>query len=119
MFVDNFCLKNQKINQGPLKKHYLLCRPGICSHDLSRKGRRDDQPQSFQSGKVDDHDDDDNGDGDDVDDGDGDLIDLYFELCGTNMLHKKQIIHTIYNEVTASGKRGSSNVNNMFCALEC
>ena len=49
----------------------------------------------------------------------GDLIDLYFELCGTNMLHKKQIIHKIYNEVTASGKRGSSNVNNMFCALEC
>ena len=48
-----------------------------------------------------------------------DLIDLYFELCGTNMLHKKQIIHTIYNEVTASGKQGSSNVNNMFCALEC
>ena len=22
-----------------------------------------------------------------------DLIDLYFKLCGTNMLHKKQIIH--------------------------
>ena len=48
----------------------------------------------------------------------GDLIDLYFELCGTNMLHKKQIIHKIHNEMTASRKRGSSNVNNMFCALE-
>ena len=47
-----------------------------------------------------------------------DLIDLYFKLCGTNMLLKKQIIHTIYNELTASGKLGSSNVNNMFCALE-
>ena len=58
-------------------------------------------------------------DEDEDDDGDDDLIDLYFELCGTNMLHKKQIIHTIYNEVTASGKQGSSNVNNMFCALEC
>ena len=29
-----------------------------------------------------------------------DLIDLYFKLCGTNMLHKKQIIHKIYNEMT-------------------
>ena len=48
-----------------------------------------------------------------------DLIDLYFKLCGTNMLHKKQIIHKIYNEMTAGGKRGSSNVNKMFCALEC
>ena len=47
-----------------------------------------------------------------------DLIDLYFKLCGTNMLHKKQIMNTIYNEVTASGKRGSSNASNMFCALE-
>ena len=47
-----------------------------------------------------------------------DLIDLYFELNGTNMLLKKQIIHIIYNELTASGKLGSSNVNNMFCALE-
>ena len=47
-----------------------------------------------------------------------DLIDLYFELSGTNMLLKKQIIHIIYNELTASGKLGSSNVNNMFCALE-
>ena len=47
-----------------------------------------------------------------------DLIDLYFELSGTNMLLKKQIIHVIYNELTASGKLGSSNVNNMFCALE-
>ena len=45
---------------------------------------------------------------------DEDLIDLN----GTNMLLKKQIIHIIYNELTASGKRGSSNVNNMFCALE-
>ena len=42
---------------------------------------------------------------------DDDLIDLYFELCGTNMLHKKQIIHKIYNEMTAGGKRGSSIVN--------
>ena len=40
-----------------------------------------------------------------------DLIDLYFKLCGTNMLHKKQIIHKIYNEMTAGGKRGSSFVN--------
>ena len=48
-----------------------------------------------------------------------DLIDLYFKLCGTNMLHKKQIIHKIYNEMTAGGKQGSSNVNKMFCALEC
>ena len=40
-----------------------------------------------------------------------DLIDLYFEL-------RKQIIHTIYNELTVSGKRGSSNVSNMLCALE-
>ena len=47
-----------------------------------------------------------------------DFIDLYFELSGTNMLLKKQIIHIIYNELTASGKLGSSNVNNMFCALE-
>ena len=47
-----------------------------------------------------------------------DLIDLYFKLSGTNMLLKKQIIHVIYNELTASGKLGSSNVNNMFCALE-
>ena len=30
-----------------------------------------------------------------------DLIDLYFfKLCNTNMLHKKQIIHKIYNEMT-------------------
>ena len=48
-----------------------------------------------------------------------DLIDLYFKLCGTNMLHKKQIIHKIYNEMTAGGKRGSSNVNKKFWALEC
>ena len=47
-----------------------------------------------------------------------DLIDLYFELNGINMLLKKQIIHIIYNELTASEKQGSSNVNNMFCALE-
>ena len=47
-----------------------------------------------------------------------DLTDLYFELSGTNMLLKKQIIHIIYNELTASGKQGSSNVNDMFCALE-
>ena len=40
-----------------------------------------------------------------------DLIDLYFKLCGTNMLHKKQIIHKIYNEMTAGGKRGSSIIN--------
>ena len=47
-----------------------------------------------------------------------DLIDLYFKLNGANMLLKKQIILIIYNELTASGKLGSSNVNNMFCALE-
>ena len=47
-----------------------------------------------------------------------DLIDLYFELSGTNMLLKKQIIHIIYNELTAGGKLGSSIVNSMLCALE-
>ena len=34
------------------------------------------------------------------------------------MLLKKQIIHIIYNELTAGGKLGSSNVNSMLCALE-
>ena len=34
------------------------------------------------------------------------------------MLLKKQIIHMIYNELTASEKLGSSNVNSMLCALE-
>ena len=29
-----------------------------------------------------------------------DLIDFYFKLCDTNMLHRKQIIHKIYNEMT-------------------
>ena len=33
------------------------------------------------------------------------------------MLLKKQIIHIIYNELTASGKLGSSNVNSMLCAI--
>ena len=28
------------------------------------------------------------------------MIDLYFKLCSTNMLHKKQIIHKINNEMT-------------------
>ena len=34
------------------------------------------------------------------------------------MLLKKQIIHIIYNELTAGGKLGSSIVNSMLCALE-